>query len=231
MVGSEGSGLDAAVSGPRVLLVDERALIREVLQIGLEECHVRVIGACDPGAGATVILRRERPDVVVVVEGSKGRGLLYAREVKASVPGVRIVLVASVVGPDSFRLDDLGLDAVIGKHLGLAEFAGVIDAVAKGVPPEARRAAPAHRQTRDPDHVVQLMASTLTRREREVLELLAAGATSDQLAEELSLSPHTVRTHIQNIMSKLQVHSRLEAATFAVRNGIVFAPGKDRLAG
>jgi two-component system nitrate/nitrite response regulator NarL len=75
-----------------------------------------------------------------------------------------------------------------------------------------------------------LMASTLTRREREVLELLAAGATSDQLAEELSLSPHTVRTHIQNIMSKLQVHSRLEAATFAVRNGIVFA-GKDRLAG
>jgi two-component system nitrate/nitrite response regulator NarL len=77
---------------------------------------------------------------------------------------------------------------------------------------------------------MELMASMLTRREREVLELLTAGATSEQLADELSLSPHTVRTHIQNIMSKLQVHSRLEAATFAVRHGIV-APSGDRVAG
>ena len=231
MRGTEGSRGDVVVSGPRVVLVDEKLLIREALQIGLEECNVAVVASCEPGPLATAIVRRERPDVVVIEEGRKGAGLLYARELKASTPGARIVLVTSVVRADAAFFEHLGLDAVIGKHLGLAEFADVIVAVAGGRPPGARPAAPSLGQAPDADRVVQLMASTLTRREREVLELLAAGATSDLLAEELSLSPHTVRTHIQNIMSKLQVHSRLEAATFAVRHGIVVVPGKDRMAG
>lgn len=66
-----------------------------------------------------------------------------------------------------------------------------------------------------------LLADHLTSREREVLSLLASGATSEMIAAELSVSLNTVRTHIQNVLTKLQVHSRLEAATFAVKYGIV----------
>jgi two-component system nitrate/nitrite response regulator NarL len=231
MSGIDGSESDPALPAPRTVIVDEKPLIREALKIGLEECNVSVVGCSAPGVEATASVLRERPDVVVVGEGVSGAGLLYARDLKAAAPEFRIVLFTSIVHADATHLEDLGLDAVIGKHLGLAEFAEVIGAVAKGLTPRAQPVEPPPPPAQEPDRVMTLMASTLTRREREVLELLAAGATSDQLAEELSLSPHTVRTHIQNIMSKLQVHSRLEAATFAVRHGIVVAPGRDQLAG
>jgi two-component system nitrate/nitrite response regulator NarL len=65
------------------------------------------------------------------------------------------------------------------------------------------------------------LAEQLTAREVEVLQLLAEGASSGRIAEQLGVSPNTVRTHVQGILSKLQVHSRLEAAAFAVRLGLV----------
>jgi DNA-binding NarL/FixJ family response regulator len=227
--GIEGSTPDLTMPRPRVLLIDEKALIREALRVGLEECGLTVVGCCEPGAEATARLRRDRPDVLVVGDGADGVGLIYARELKAS-SDARIVLFTSSVRPDARYFEGLGFEAVVGKHLGLVEFAQVIHAVATGLAPRARPAAPVP-SSRTNDRGVQLMASMLTRREREVLELLAAGATSEQLADELSLSPHTVRTHIQNIMSKLQVHSRLEAATLAVHHGIVAASSGGRLAG
>ena len=68
------------------------------------------------------------------------------------------------------------------------------------------------------------MADQLTSRERDVLELLAEGLHTDAVADRLRISRNTVRTHVQSIFAKLQVHSRLEAATFAVRHGIVKSP-------
>lgn len=68
------------------------------------------------------------------------------------------------------------------------------------------------------------MASQLTPREREVLALLVQGADGRTAASTLGISLNTVRTHVQSILTKLQVHSRLEAATFAVRHGIVEVP-------
>ena len=67
----------------------------------------------------------------------------------------------------------------------------------------------------------QLLAGQLTSREREVLSLLVQGMSGEEIADALGISPNTVRTHVQSILTKLQVHSRLEAATFAVRHGVV----------
>jgi two-component system nitrate/nitrite response regulator NarL len=64
-------------------------------------------------------------------------------------------------------------------------------------------------------------AGRLTRREREVLALLAEGGDNDAIAQRLVISPQTARTHIQNVLSKLGVHSRLEAAAFVIQNGIL----------
>jgi two-component system, NarL family, nitrate/nitrite response regulator NarL len=71
-----------------------------------------------------------------------------------------------------------------------------------------------------------LLAEQLTPREREVLGLLSQGAKGSDIATDLSMSPNTVRTHVQSILSKLQVHSRLEAVAFAVNNGIIDVPGR-----
>ncbi len=76
-----------------------------------------------------------------------------------------------------------------------------------------------------------LVAEQLTAREREVLALLSRGATSQTIADALGIAPNTVRTHVQNILSKLQVHSRLEAVAFAVRHGVVDVGGPRSTAG
>jgi DNA-binding NarL/FixJ family response regulator len=76
-----------------------------------------------------------------------------------------------------------------------------------------------HRR-RERDAALRRMAE-LTRREREVLALLAQGADNDGIAQRLVISPETARTHIQNVLGKLDVHSRLEAAAFVVQNGIL----------
>jgi two-component system nitrate/nitrite response regulator NarL len=68
------------------------------------------------------------------------------------------------------------------------------------------------------------MAEQLTYRELDVLKLLAEGVRGDAIAQRLGISKNTVRTHVQSILTKLQVHTRLEAATFAVRHGIVDPP-------
>ena len=70
------------------------------------------------------------------------------------------------------------------------------------------------------DEDVGLLAAQLTAREREVLGLLVRGASGLEIAAELGISRNTVRTHVQSILTKLQVHSRLEAATFAVRHHV-----------
>jgi two-component system, NarL family, nitrate/nitrite response regulator NarL len=78
-----------------------------------------------------------------------------------------------------------------------------------------------------------LLTEHLTKRERSVLALLVDGSSSEQIAHVLSISPNTVRTHIQNVLTKLQVHSRLEAAAFAVKRGLVETrePPRRRLGG
>lgn len=71
------------------------------------------------------------------------------------------------------------------------------------------------------DRDMKLLAKQLTDHEKQVLGLLVQGATSPAIASALSVSPNTVRTHIQNVLTKLQVHSRLEAAALAARFGLV----------
>jgi DNA-binding NarL/FixJ family response regulator len=73
---------------------------------------------------------------------------------------------------------------------------------------------------RERDGSLRQMAK-LTRREREVLALLAQGGDNDEIAQTLVISPETARTHIQNLLGKLGVHSRLEAAAFVIQNGIL----------
>lgn len=110
----------------------------------------------------------------------------------------------------------------------MAQFVDSIKAAMSGqlvVPHRLAARAAGARSSEERD--ASLLAEQLTKRERDVLRMLVEGARSEAIAKRMSISPNTVRTHVQNILTKLQVHSRLEAAAFAVRHGLA-GHGRDR---
>jgi DNA-binding NarL/FixJ family response regulator len=112
-----------------------------------------------------------------------------------------------------------GADGFLAKDASSRQVAGAIRTLVEGKGSVVAAAEPASRPARDPS--VDLRVRTLSGREREILGLLANGWSNRRIAEECFLSLNTVRTHVQNVLVKLGVHSKLEAAALAVRRGLV----------
>jgi two-component system, NarL family, nitrate/nitrite response regulator NarL len=136
---------------------------------------------------------------------------------------IRLVAITAL---DDSRLAQEALRAgfrgYLMKDMNVSQLLSSIEAVLEGqivVPPKLARLPQGIRVGGDLE--ARLLAEQLTKRELEVLELLATGAGSRAIALELGVAPNTVRTYVQSILSKLQVHSRLEAAAFAVRHSLV----------
>jgi len=165
---------------------------------------------------AMTAVGQHRPDLVLVATGLPDRdGLDLGRDLVERHPGTR--LVAMTGSSDPSLVDAAvraGFHGFVAKDVPAAHFVRVIRSVLDGevVFPPRRRATTAPRRG-DP-------FAELTSRELEVLSLLAEGLRTDAVAERLSVSGHTVRSHVQNILTKLGLHSRLEAATFAARHGL-----------
>jgi DNA-binding NarL/FixJ family response regulator len=146
--------------------------------------------------------------------------------IKERVPDCRVLVLSS---RDDYRalieILDAGASGFLTKASPLADLIQATRAVYRGetlVPPRmlGPLLAGLLRRRREQDHAYERV-SQLTRREREVLALVAEGADNRTIAETLVISPQTARTHIQNILNKLSVHSRLAAAAFVTQNGIV----------
>jgi two-component system, NarL family, nitrate/nitrite response regulator NarL len=155
-------------------------------------------------------------------------GIEVGRSILGELPGAKVLAVTASTDTRTMRrVMGAGFHGYVTKDISLAQFVAAINAAIEGqtVVPNRLPSTTAGSIT-DAQRHAQFVSEQLSPREREVLTLLVDGATSPQIAERLALSPNTVRTHIQSIMSKLQVHSRLEAATFAVKNGIVKVSGK-----
>ncbi len=135
-----------------------------------------------------------------------------------------IVLALTAIDDQRFVAPVLqaGFSGYLTKGLRIAGLVSAITAALEGqlVTPGLSTGSGGASRTRTQQHV-ELLASTLTPREREVLAHLADGENGQEIAREMSISVHTVRTHVQSILAKLQVHSRLEAAMFAVRHDLV----------
>jgi two-component system nitrate/nitrite response regulator NarL len=141
----------------------------------------------------------------------------------AELPGTRVVLVAASDDPGMVRdAMEAGIQGYVTKDTPLAQLISTIWAVLADqvVVPHSLASAAAGARSPEERNAV-LVARQLTERERDVLILLARGKKGSRIAQELSISPNTVRTHVQNILTKLQVHSRLEAVAFAARHGLV----------
>jgi DNA-binding NarL/FixJ family response regulator len=158
-----------------------------------------------------------------------GNGLDLIPEVNQISPDTNIVVLTSLSDEATLmRVIDSGISGFVSKNSELSELMETIRKAADGdiVMPTSLLVGLLMRLPRDKAAAYQEEKGweRLTMREQEVLELLATGKTGSEIAEELHIAPLTVRTHIRNLMSKLGVHSRLEAVTFGMKNGLIDPP-------
>jgi DNA-binding NarL/FixJ family response regulator len=211
----------------RVLIVDDQLMFAEAIRSVLEARGVEVVGIGESAADAVRIANRTRPDVVVVdMEMPDWGGLRAGREIMKAIPDVKVIGLVSTPDPEALRQAfSLGFQGCLTSDADALQLMTAIRAVASGdrVEPAdlARRVVSGWADDPQTDVLVNL----LTSREREVLRMIATAANSEEIARRLAISVNTVRSHIQSIFSKLQVHSRLEAAAFAARAGLLRSSG------
>lgn len=212
----------------RVLLADEQALFREASRVVLESHgDLEVVGDAGDGFACVSEAERTRPDVVFLSSDLPGcDGLRAAAMIRDRLPECGVVLLAEREDVQTLVSSlEAGVNGFLTKECPLSELIEAARAVSRGetlIPkqmlgPLLGRLIRRRRQ--QDDSLAKL--DRLTRREREILALLAQGADNHSIAQELVISPETARTHIQKVLGKLGVHSRLEAAAFVVKNGIV----------
>jgi DNA-binding NarL/FixJ family response regulator len=208
----------------KVLVVDDDEQFRVGLAELLAEHELDIVATASNGRDAIDVTRMLRPDVVLMDVQMPGlNGIAATRGVLQAWPEVRVVML-TVSGEDV-------LDAML---------AGATGYLVKGTRPETLvagiRAAAAGDSLLSPGLAAKLLGraresaatstarvdgAVLSRRELEVLKLLARGKPNAEIARELFLSPHTVRNHISNILAKLQIANRTEATAYAIRSGLV----------
>lgn len=216
----------------RVLIVDDHKLFAEAISSALSgNGHgMVVLPVATTAKDGLAAASSERPDVVLLDLGlPDGSGVDVGRKILDRCQGVTLLAVTALTDPHMLRETlKVGFHGYLTKDTPIARFVESIHAATNGHVVLPHRLAARAVGARSPEERdAGLLAEQLTNRERRVLEMLVEGARSDMVAKRLSISPNTVRTHIQNILTKLQVHSRLEAAAFAVKHGLV-AQGRDR---
>jgi two-component system NarL family response regulator len=211
----------------RILLADEQALYREAVRGVLEsESDLEVVADVRDGVHAIAEADRTRPTVAVLgARLPRCDGIQTAEIIKGRVPGVAILLVTDDDDHAILaRAFEAGISGCLTKDCALADLIVTVRALHRGetvVPTSILGGLIDYligRRRQHQDILARL--APLTRREREVLSLLADGADNKVIASTLVISPQTARTHIQNIIGKLGVHSRLEAAMLVSQNEI-----------
>src|SRR3972149_627322 len=207
----------------RILIVEDQVLFAEAIRLALEERDMVVVGMATTGAEAISAARTSCPDLVLVDIVLPDRsGLAVGKEILQACPDTRVWALGVVDGPRVVRgALRSGFHGYMLKDVPVARFVQTVEAVMGGqVVTPGRAASRATRSGTSEGEAVALLVNQLTQRELEVLELLVEGAEGLTIAGRLGISPNTVRTHVQSILVKLQVHSRLEAVAFAVRHRV-----------
>jgi DNA-binding NarL/FixJ family response regulator len=218
----------------RVVLADDHDAFVEGLGMVLSaEDDLEIVALAGDGASTLQAVRTHHPDVLVVDTEMPGPAVTeLVRLVGQAEPATRVLLLAEGAHPRPSSRPTPGDPAGMSRAASARELAEAIRAVAAGfrvvvadppVPRPAPAAAPAERPPVQPERDLhaELLLRSLSVRERQVLDLLARGYSNRRIAEACYLSLNTVRTHVQNVLVKLGVHSKLEAAALAVRQGLV----------
>ena len=216
----------------RVLLVDDHQLLTGSLaQVLAAEDDIEVVGQAGTVADARA-LARERLDVVLMdYRLPDGTGAEATRAIKARWPSARVVMLTGL-NDDETVLESIqaGADGYLTKDRAVEEVVGAVRAAHAGetLLPRSVIMGIAQRVAAARDRGAERRPiEPLTPRELEVLRALTEGLSTPEISERLFIAPNTLRTHVQNIMGKLHVHSKLEAVAFALRNRLVEPPRND----
>ena len=222
--GEEGTkGLDEL----RVLVVDDHDLFRTGLRNLLEEQGVNVVGEAENGETAIRLASDLAPDVVIMDLNMPGAGgVETTRRLSSLAPLSRVVvLTISADDEDVMNAVMAGACGYLLKDSSIQELIAGIRAASEGeslISPQiaAKVLQRLRAQSKDAD-AAETIRAELSDRELQVLKLIANGNDNAQIARELFISPKTVKNHISNILMKLQIDNRIQAAVYAVRSGIV----------
>jgi DNA-binding NarL/FixJ family response regulator len=220
----------------RVVVVDDHHLFRSGLAMLLEEHGLRVVGDAAGGAQAAAMTVRLAPDVVLMGLNMPGMSSVEAiRQVTSASPATRvIVLIGSGAPRDVTNAILAGARGYLRKDASIEQIVQAVRAAAAGEPCISRTGAaallthmrlPASRERPRARHGPASDDSSaparLTRRELEILRLVAAGRSNADIAAELVISSLTVKNHVSNILAKLEIRNRTAAAVYAARMGMI----------
>jgi DNA-binding NarL/FixJ family response regulator len=222
------SGNGASTRPITVLIVDDERTFGEALELALgREADLRIVHVAMDGTEAVRSADRYRPDVVLMDVAMPGMsGIEAARRIKEADPDARIVMLS---GHDDehllARAVQAGATGLLRKTEAVVNVASTVRRAHRGealhAPDEVEGAMRRLRHRRDKDDDAARRLERLTPRELQILGQMAEGRTPEEITESLGMSPNTLRTHMQNVLTKLGVHSKMEALVLAIRHGKV----------
>ncbi len=214
-----------------VAMIEDHQILVDSLSLMLRyESDIDFLGSASSISKGLDLISDTTPDVLLLDIGlPDGNGLDLIPEVNKISPDTNIVVLTSMSDESTLmRVVDSGINGFVSKNSELSELLDTIRKAANGeiVMPASLLVGLLMRLPRDKAAAYKEEKGweRLTMREQEILELLAKGKSGDEIAEELHIAPLTVRTHIRNMMSKMGVHSRLEAVAFGMKNGLIEPP-------
>lgn len=205
----------------RVMLVDDHTMVRRGLATFLQVFNdLELVGEADDGAAAIQLCARAQPDVVLMdMVMPEMDGVTATRAIRQQFPLVQVIALTSFKEETLVqKVLQAGAIGYLLKDVSAEELAQAIRAAHAGRGTLAQEAAQAliHATTQSP-----ALGHDLTEREHEVLVLLVAGFNNTEIADKLSVSPSTIKTHVSHVLAKLDVTSRTEAAALAVRHRLI----------
>jgi DNA-binding NarL/FixJ family response regulator len=215
----------------RVLVVDDQELFRRglVMLLGVEP-GIEVVGEARDGIEGTNLAVSGAPDVVLLdVRMPKRSGIEACLAMKEAVPSAKIImLTVSDEEADLYEAVKSGASGYLLKDSSIEDVAQAVRVVAEGQslisPSMAVKLIDEFKQMSRPGREPVPGGLRLTGREMEVLRLVATGLNNRKIAEKLYISENTVKNHVRNILEKLQLHSRMEAVMYAVRENLLDPP-------
>jgi DNA-binding NarL/FixJ family response regulator len=211
----------------KVLIADDHKLFRQGL-ISLMLTHddlVEVVGEAATGADAVQMAGELKPDVILMDIYMPGiDGLQATKEIKARFPNIAVVMLTSSESDEHlYEAVHLGASGYLLKSLDAEELFNLLNGVMRGEAAMTRVMAArllkgiANNSVNKRTHVVE----SLTEREIDVLRLVAQGYSNHQIADELCITVNTVKSHLKNILAKLQLDNRTQVAAYALQSGLV----------
>ena len=214
----------------RVLLADDQALVRAGFRVLLDSAaEIEVVGEASSGEQALTLAKDSRPDVILMdIRMPNMDGLEATRRIVANrdMRGVR-VLILTTFEVDEYVFEALrsGASGFVVKDIEPAELLQAVRVVARGdallSPTVTRRLIAEFAGRPEQRRVAATDLDVLTEREREVMALVAAGRTNDEIAAELFISPATAKTHVSRAMSKLGARDRAQLVVLAYETGLI----------